>query len=44
VYDGYQLLMEKDPDRIKGIDADQSIEEVYEETLHQIKTNIDKKP
>ena len=44
VYDGYQLLMEKNPDRIKGIDADRSVEEVYEETLHQIKTIIDKKP
>lgn len=44
VYEGYQTLMVKNPHRIKGIDADRPIEEVYEETLQQIKTIIDRKP
>lgn len=44
VYEGYQLLIEREPERIKMINADQSFEKVYQETLHQIRTYIDMKP
>ena len=44
VYEGYQLLIESEPERIKMINADQSFEKVYQETLHQIRTYIDMKP
>ena len=44
VYEGYQLLMGNEPDRIKAIDANQSFEKVYQETLQQIRTYIDMKP
>lgn len=44
VYEGYQLLIKNEPDRIKVIDANQSFEEVYQETLQQIRTYIDRRP
>lgn len=44
VYEGYQLLVKNEPDRIKIIDANQSFEEVYQETLQQIRTYIDRRP
>ena len=44
VYEGYQLLIEREPERIKMINADQSFEKVYQETLHHIRTYIDMKP
>ena len=44
VYEGYQLLMEKEPERIKAINANQSFEEVYQETLQQIRAYIDMRP
>lgn len=44
VYEGYQLLIKNEPDRIKAINANQSFERVYHDTLHQIKTYIDMKP
>lgn len=44
VYEGYKILMENDSDRIKTINAELEFEEVYQETLHQIKTYIDKRP
>lgn len=44
VYEGYQLLVKNEPDRIKVIDANQSFEEVYQETLQQIRTYIDRRP
>lgn len=36
VYEGYQILMKKYPDRIKLINADQEITQVEKETLHHI--------
>ncbi|OCA88483.1 dTMP kinase [Bacillus sp. FJAT-27986] len=44
VYEGYQLLIKNEPDRIKVIDANQSFEEVYQETLQQIRTYIHRRP
>ena len=44
VYEGYQLLMRNEPERIKEINANQSFEKVYQETLQQIRTYIDMKP
>lgn len=36
VYEGYQILMKRFPDRIKLINADQEIDQVKEEALNQI--------
>ncbi len=44
VYEGYQLLIKSEPERIKAINANQSFEKVYEETLQQIRTYIDNRP
>ncbi len=44
VYEGYQLLIKSEPERIKAINANQSFEKVYEETLQQIRTYIDTRP
>lgn len=43
VYDGYHLLLEKYPDRIKSINAYQSIEKVVSAALEQIMAHLQEK-
>src|SRR5699024_1294307 len=40
VYDGYQLLLQSFPERIREIDADREIEDVTAEALHTIISHI----
>lgn len=40
VYEGYQLLLEKFPERIKKVDADQPVSQVTEETLRLIISHV----
>ena len=40
VYEGYQLLLEKFPERIKKVDADQAVSQVTEETLRLIISHV----
>lgn len=42
VYEGYRLLLEKYPERITRINADQSIEKVTDEALHYIINHLAK--
>lgn len=42
VYEGYQLLLEQYPKRIQQVNADQSLEEVVEETFNYIISYLNK--
>jgi len=40
VYDGYQLLLQRFPERIREIDAERNVEDVTEDALHTIISHI----
>lgn len=42
VYDGYELLLEKFPDRIRRIDAEKNLEDVIDDVYEQIISHIEK--